>query len=185
MSDTPLIFNHTLESLLSRAFPKGVPPELKVRLRALGVDLDKPLLPAYPRTTWARCIELCAPVGFPLESREVAWRKLGERMVDGYKETMIGRAMFSTLRLLGPRRMLQRAQKNFRSGNNYTEVRITDLEPTMMEVWFNEVDDVLRHFTVGLVLAGMRAGGAVEPQVDMLHADSRGFTLRASWKEKA
>lgn len=183
MSDTPLIFNHTLQSLLSRTFPEGVPPELKARLRTLGVELDKPLLPAYPRTTWARCIELCALFGFPHESREVAWRRMGERMVDGYKETMIGRAMFTTLRLLGPRRMLQRAQKNFRSGNNYTEVRLKDLEPTVMEVWFNEMDDVLRHFTVGLVLAGMRAGGAVEPRVELLHADAQGFTLRASWKD--
>ena len=185
MSDTPLIFSHTLESLMSRAFPKGVPAELKVKLRALGVDLDKPLLPAYPRDTWARCIELSAPFSFPLERREVAWRKLGERMVDGYQDTMIGRAMFSTLRLLGPRRMLQRAQKNFRSGNNYTDVRLTEVGPTVLDVWFNEVDEVLRHFTVGLVTAGMRAGGALEPRVELVHADTEGITLRASWKDKA
>src|SRR5690242_8988274 len=110
---------------------------------------------------------------------------MGERMIDGYQESMIGRAMFSTLRLLGPRRMLQRAQKNFRSGNNYTEVRFTDVSPTSMELWFNEVDEVLRHFTVGLVLAGMRVGGAVEPQVELLHSDAKGCTLRASWKERA
>jgi uncharacterized protein (TIGR02265 family) len=185
MSQTPLIFSHTLQSLLSRAFPGGVPAELKVKLRALGVELDKPLLPAYPRDTWARCIDACAPFGFPLERREVAWRKLGERMVDGYQETMIGRAMFSTLRLLGPRRMLQRAQKNFRSGNNYTDVRLTEVGPTALDVWFNEVDEVLRHFTVGLVLAGMRVGGALEPRVELVHADTEGITLRASWKDKA
>jgi uncharacterized protein (TIGR02265 family) len=184
MPDTPLIFSHTLQSLMSHAFSQGVPPELKARLRALGMDLDKPLLPAYPREAWARCIELCAPFAFPLERREVAWRKLGERMIDGYQETMIGRAMFATLRLLGPRRMLQRAQKNFRSGNNYTEARITDVGPTVMDAWFNEVDEVLRHFTVGLLLAGMRAGGALEPQVERLHADAQGVTLRASWKDK-
>ncbi len=81
--------------------------------------------------------------------------------------------------------VLQRSQKNFRSGNNYTEVRLTDVSPTVVDVWFNETDDVLRHFTVGLVLAGMRAGGAVEPQADIHLADSQGFTIRASWKEKA
>ncbi|HYO55196.1 DUF2378 family protein [Archangium sp.] len=185
MSDTPLVFNHTVQGLFSRSFPEGVPPELKAKLRAVGVDLDKPLLPAYPRVTWARCIELGASFAFPQERGEGAWRRMGERMIDGYQESMIGRAMFSTLRLLGPRRMLQRAQKNFRSGNNYTEVRFTDVSPTSMELWFNEVDEVLRHFTVGLVLAGMRVGGAVEPQVELLHSDAKGFTLRASWKEKA
>jgi uncharacterized protein (TIGR02265 family) len=179
-----LIFSHSLQGLMSRAFPGGVPPELKEKLRAVGVDLDRPLLPAYPRDTWARCIELGAQHAFPHEPREVAWRRMGERMIDGYQETMIGRAMFSTLRLLGPRRMLQRSQKSFRSGNNYTEVRLTEVAPTVMDVWFNETGAVLRHFTLGLVLAGMRAGGAVEPQADIRLADSEGVTIRASWKEK-
>jgi uncharacterized protein (TIGR02265 family) len=182
MSEPQLIFSHSLQGLLSRAFPKGVPPEAKAKLRAVGVELDKQLLPAYPRETWGRCIEVCAELAFPQERRDVAWRKMGERMVDGYKETMIGRAMFSTLRLLGPRRMMQRSQKNFRSGNNYTEVRITDISPTEMHVWFNETNEVLRQFTMGLVLAGMRAGGAVDPQVEPLRTDAQGFTLRAAWK---
>jgi uncharacterized protein (TIGR02265 family) len=179
-----LIFSHSLQGLMSRAFPGGVPPELKAKLRTVGVDLDRPLLPAYPREAWARCIELGARHAFPREPRERSWHKMGERMVDGYQETMIGRAMFSTLRLLGPRRMLLRSQKNFRSGNNYTEVRLTDVAPTVVDVWFNETDEVLRHFTTGLVLAGMRAGGAVEPRADIHLADAQGFTLRASWKEK-
>jgi uncharacterized protein (TIGR02265 family) len=186
MSETsqPLIFSHSLQSLLSRAFPSGVPLALKERLRGVGVDLDRPLLPAYPKDTWSRCVEYGAPYAFPLEARELGWRKLGERMVEGYQETMIGRAMFSTLRLLGPRRMLLRSQKSFRSGNNYTEVRLTDVSPTTVDVWFNETDEVLRQFTLGLILAGMRAGGADEPRADITHRDAQGMTIRASWKEK-
>ena len=182
MSETAFVFNHTIQGLFSRTFPDGVPPALKEQLRAVGVDLDKPLLPAYPTETWGRCIELGARAAFPEERREVAWRRMGERMIDGYQDSMIGRAMFSMLQVLGPRRMLQRAQKNFRTGNNYTEVRFSDVSPTELELWFNETDDVLRHFTVGLVLAGMRAGGAREPQVRLYGTDAGGFTLRASWK---
>lgn len=37
------------------------------------------------------------------------------------------------LQVLGPRRTLQRAQKNFRTGNNYTEVRFSDVSPTEMD----------------------------------------------------
>ena len=125
MPETPLVFNHTIQGLFSRTFPDGVPPELKVQLRTVGVDLDKPLLPAYTIATWSRCIDLGAWAAFPEERREVAWRRMGERMIDGYQDSMIGRAMFSMLRVLGPRRMLQRARKNFRSGNNYTEVRFS------------------------------------------------------------
>jgi uncharacterized protein (TIGR02265 family) len=180
----PLIFSHTLQSLLSRAFPSGATPELKERLRTVGVELDRPLLPAYPKDTWSRCVEYCARYAFPREPRELGWRKMGERMVDGYQETMLGRAMFSTLRLLGPRRMLLRAQKNFRSGNNYTEVRLTDVAPTVLDVWFNETDEVLRQFTLGLIVSGMRAGGADEPRADITHRDAQGMTIRATWKEK-
>ena len=184
MPETPLVFNNSVQGLFSRTFPDGVPPELKAQLRAVGVDLDKPLLPAYPATTWARCVDLGARAAFPEERREVAWRRMGERMIDGYQDAMIGRAMFSMLQLLGPRRMLQRSQKNFRTGNNYTEVRFSDVSPTEMELWFNETDEVMRHFTVGLVLAGMRAGGADEPQVRLHGTDAKGVTLRASWKPK-
>ncbi|MET0404635.1 MAG: DUF2378 family protein [Cystobacter sp.] len=184
MSETPLIFNHTIQGLFSRAFPQGVPAPLKVQLRGAGVELDKPLLPAYPVEAWCQCIALSAPVAFPGDLPSVAWHKLGERMIDGYQETMIGRAMFASLRLLGPRRMLQRARRSFRSGNNYTEVEFTDVSDTEMNLWFNETHDVLRHFTAGLVMAGMRMGGAELPKVAILHTDSRGVTFRASWAAK-
>ncbi|MBM7112345.1 DUF2378 family protein [Archangium primigenium] len=181
MSDTPLIFHHTIQGFFSRAFPGGVPPGLKAQLRTAGVDLDKPLLPAYPMETWSRCIELSAPFAFPDDMPQEAWRRLGERMIDGYQETMIGRAMFATLKLLGPRRMLQRSRKNFRSGNNYTDVVLSDVSPTEMDLWFNETHEVLRHFVAGIVLAGMRVGGAEAPHVDVLRTDARGVTYRASW----
>ncbi|WNG22714.1 DUF2378 family protein [Cystobacter fuscus] len=184
MSDTSLVFNHTVQGLFSRAFPQGVPASLKEKLRAAGVDLDKPLLPAYSIKTWSQCVVLSAPVAFPNELPSVAWHKLGERMIDGYQETMIGRAMFASLRLLGPRRMLLRAKRSFRSGNNYTEVQFTDVSETEMDLWFNETDEVLRHFTAGLVMAGMRMGGAELPQVGILHTDSRGVTFRATWAQK-
>lgn len=184
MSETPLVFNHTVQGLYSRAFPQGVPALLKEQLRGVGVDLDKTLLPAYPMETWSRCITLSAPVVFPNELPSVAWHKLGERMIDGYQETMIGRAMFASLRLLGPRRMLLRAKRSFRSGNNYTEVQFTDVSETEMDLWFNETHEVLRHFTAGLVMAGMRMGGAELPRVAILHTDARGVTFRASWAQK-
>jgi uncharacterized protein (TIGR02265 family) len=183
MADPLLVFSQAFEGLVVRGLSGSVSPELKAQLRAVGVDLDKPLLPAYPRETWARCIALCGQATYPGEPREGAWLKLGERMIDGYQETFIGRAMFGTLKLLGPRRMLARTQRTFRSANNYTEVRLTDVSPTQVDMWINEVDDVLRHFTLGLVLAGMRAAGASGVQGSILSTDAQGVTFRTSWSE--
>jgi uncharacterized protein (TIGR02265 family) len=57
--------------------------------------------------------------------------------------------------------------------------------PTVLDVWFNETDEVLRQFTLGLILAGMRSGGAEAPEASITHRDEQGMTIRASWKEKA
>jgi uncharacterized protein (TIGR02265 family) len=184
MADQLLIFSHAVEGLFSRGLAGRVTPELRARLREVGVDLDHTLLPAYPRETWARCIQLAAETLLPHEPPEVAWRLLGERMVDGYQETFVGRAMFATLRLLGPRRVLGRTRQNLRSANNYTEVRVADLAPTVVELWLNETHPTLRVFCQGLLLAGMRASGAQDPMVECLLADDTGVTFRATWRGK-
>ncbi|HEX8701438.1 MAG TPA: DUF2378 family protein [Myxococcaceae bacterium] len=178
-----LVFDHTVEGLFLRGLNGQVTPRLKEKLRQAGLDLDRPLLPAYPFEVWKRCIGLAAQELFPEASEPEAWRRLGERLVEGYRETVMGSAMFTLLKVLGPRRTLERAQKNFRSGNNYTEVRFTDVSPTVVDVWMNDTD-LVSHFTRGAMQAGMRTSGAPELQVNILHSDGQGTTYRVSWRER-
>ncbi len=178
-----LIFDHTIEGLFLRGLTGQVTPRLKLKLRQAGVDLDRPLLPVYPFEIWVRCIGLAAQELYPDVPEPEAWRRLGERMIEGYRETVMGSAMFTLLQALGPRRTLERAQKNFRSGNNYTEVRFTDVAPTVVDVWMNETD-MVRFFAQGMIQAGMRTSGAPELQVNILHCDAQGTTYRVSWREQ-
>ncbi len=178
-----LIFDHTIEGLFLKGLTGQVTPRLKEKLRQAGLDLDRPLLPAYPFEVWRKCIGLTADELFPGLPEQEAWRRLGERLVEGYRETVMGSAMFTLLKVLGPRRTLQRAQKNFRSGNNYTEVRFTDVSPTVVDVWMNETEPT-SHFTRGAMQAGMRTSGAPGLQVNILQSDSQGTTYRVSWRER-
>jgi uncharacterized protein (TIGR02265 family) len=178
-----LVFDHTIEGLFLRGLAGQVTVRLKEKLRQAGVDLDRPLRSAYPFEVWMRCIGLAAEDLFPSLPEAESWRRLGERMVDGYRETVMGSAMFTLLKVLGPRRTLERAQKNFRSGNNYTEARFTEVSPTVVDVWMNDTDQ-MRFFIQGMILAGMRTSGAPELQVNIRHFDTQGTTYRVSWSER-
>src|SRR4051812_37387064 len=113
-----LVFDQTREGLFVRGLEGRITPSLRLHLREVGVDLERKLLPAYPFETWCSCVRLAARELYAGAPEEQAYLALGERMVDGYRSTMMGRALFSVLQLLGPQRVLSRVQQSFRSGNN-------------------------------------------------------------------
>ena len=45
----------------------------------------------------------------------------------GYEKTLVGSALTAMLRVLGPKRTLERMTRNFRTANNYTEVTVEAL----------------------------------------------------------
>ena len=179
-----LVYEQTMEGLFLRGLAGRVPPGLKERLREVGLNLDRRLLPAYPFELWCTCVRLAAEALHPEETAEGAYHLLGERMVDGYRETLMGRAQFSVLQLLGPRRVLLRTQQSFRSGNNYTEARLSTLAPNALEVWMNEAGPT-RYLVRGALLAGLRASGALDPQVVVAGFTPEDVTYRVHWKERA
>jgi uncharacterized protein (TIGR02265 family) len=176
-----LVYEHTMEGLFIRGLAGRVTPALKERLRAVGLNLDR-LLPAYPFGTWCSCVRLAAQFVLADLPEEEAYHHLGERMVEGFRETLMGRAQFSVLQLLGPQRVLHRAQQSFRSGNNYTEVRLNPLGPRELEVWMNE-PGFTRYVVQGALAAGLRASGADAPEVRVEAFTEEGVTFRVSWKD--
>ncbi|MCP3142329.1 DUF2378 family protein [Pyxidicoccus xibeiensis] len=177
-----LVFPPIVEGLFVRGLTGRVTPLLKDRLRGEGLDLDRPLLPAYPLETWIRCVALTAKTLHPEEPDEVAWRLLGERMIDGYRDTLMGRALLGVMKLLGPWRMLLKAQHGFRTSNNYTEVRITERGPGEAEVWLNEPGK-LRYFKQGVMLAMSRAAGGAATGVEVRQYDDNSVTYRVTWSD--
>lgn len=174
-----VVFNHTIDGLFREALGERVTPELKVRLKAAGLNLDAKLLPAYPFDTWMKVLELTCQVLFPALPMDQAMFRVGESLLDGYQKTFLGRAVLGMVRVLGPRRTLVRATQNFRSGNNYTEAKVTEVDVNVHDLWMNEVGP-WPTFTAGIIHAAMKATG-VAPRIDILQHDGHACTFRVSW----
>lgn len=192
MSPTPsvqppaeqVVFEQAMEGLFLRALHNRVSPRCRVRLKEAGLDLDRKLLPAYPFTTWMACLKVAGEEVFSSAPEKEAQFRLGELMIDGYKETFLGRAVLGLARVLGPRRTLLRATQNFRSGNNYTVSKLVEKSPTEVELWMNEVGP-FPTFTAGIVFAAIRAAGAENLSVDVLGYDGHACTYRVTWGAEA
>ncbi|QDE66114.1 hypothetical protein BHS09_03365 [Myxococcus xanthus] len=176
-----LVFEHTLEGLFVRGLGARVTPVLRERLREVGVDLERKLQPAYSFETWCSAVRVAARELHPDVPDDVGYALLGERMVDGYRETVLGRAAFGVIQLLGPRRCVSRARQMFRSGNNYTETRLDDVSPSEVDLWMNEAG-AIRYFTQGALRAGLRAVGALHAEVQVRAFTDEGVTYRLTWR---
>lgn len=177
-----LVFEHTLEGLFMKGLMGRVSPVLRERLKAVGVDLDRKLQPAYGFDTWCSAVRVAARELHPDLPDTVGYGLLGERMVEGYRETVLGRAAMGVIQLLGPRCGVSRARQMFRSGNNYTETRLEDVSPMQVDLWMNEAGTI-RYFTRGTLLAGLRVAGARQAEVVVRDFTDDCVTYRLTWRE--
>ncbi len=182
MADELLVFEQTIEALFVRALGGKLSIECRARLRQVGLDVDQKLKPAYSFQCWMNTLRILAEEVHPKLPLPEATFKLGEAYVEGFRQTMLGRAVMSLLRVLGPRRTLARATQSFRAGNNYTETRLAELSPTQFDLWMNEVG-AFPEFTAGIIQAGMRMSGAKDLNVEPRGYDGHGCTYRISWRE--
>ncbi|MCI0569427.1 MAG: DUF2378 family protein, partial [Myxococcaceae bacterium] len=133
----PVMFGQSVEALFFRAFTGELPRTCRERLRRVGIDLERPLLPAYPIDVWLAALDIAAEELLPELSRESAYREIGRRVVKAYTSTLLGRAGLLLNGVLGPRRMLERMSQTLRLSNNFMEARLRHLGPTDVELWVN------------------------------------------------
>ncbi|MFY0573697.1 DUF2378 family protein [Cystobacter fuscus] len=182
MADELLVFEQTIEAVFVRALHGRLSPACRERLRQAGLDVEQKLRPAYPFASWMTFLRIVAEELYPQLPLEESAFKLGEAYMDGYRETMLGRAVLSLLRVLGPRRALMRATQHFRSGNNYTESRLKELGPCKFELWMNEVGS-LPSFTAGIIHAGLRTAGVEHLRIELTGYDGHACTYCINWSD--
>lgn len=180
-----LVYVQVVEGLLQHGLHGKVSPRLKQRLRQAGIDLDRPLLPAYPVPLWMHCLSVIVDETYPGIPREEAFRMLAEAHVQGYGRTVIGRAVYGVMRLLGPRRMVQRLPQTLRATDNYTEVELVERGPTAYEMRMNSAMDS-PGYVEALFEAMLRVGGAESPKVTKTHVDPAvpSTTFLLTWAER-
>src|SRR6185369_5530629 len=95
------------------------PPEDVV----FGNTVDALFLKALGTKLSMRCVERVKEAGIDLRSKLKLL--LGNAFMDGFERTLIGKAMITAVRFMGPKRTLAKMTTNFRSSNNcmQTELR--------------------------------------------------------------
>lgn len=132
--DEPLVFGPTVEGLFVRGLAGKLTPDVVQRLRAVGLDVEKPLLPAYSRRVINDAVALVAQALYPELPVDEAWYQVGKHVAVGVKNMTLGGATLALLRILGPVRTLHRLARTFRTTNNYMQVRLTERGPGDFEL---------------------------------------------------
>lgn len=176
-SSADMVFEHTMRGLLDVAGPE-LSPDLKARLVAAGVDPDA-LLPAYGTAIYGRVLELVRQALFADRSPEEGNFAIGRAFFQRYERTLMGRAVLVAIRVLGARRMLDRMSRNFRTANNYTETRVTELGTGDCEVWFNRI--IEPHYYRGLLTEALSRAGSEQYEVLLQSHGPDGAVFRLRW----
>lgn len=180
MTERRLNFAVFYEGLFLRALAQELTPRLKERARAVGLDLDRTLEPAYDAEKFGALVELAREEVYPGLPREKGLRELGRRFLRGYVDTGLGKAMALMMRAIGPMKTLARMERNFRTGTNYVETRFTELGKTHAQLWINEVHGVAGFFA-GVLLAGAEVVGAENTEVKVVTTEGPSATFDVSW----
>ena len=153
-----LVYDIGVESLF-KGLGARLTPALKHAVRELGVDLDKRLLPAYPKSVWVRVVDEVARIVSPQLEVGEAHRQLGHAISAGFADSVMGRLMAPGVRLMGVRRVMLRLPKNLTMSNNFMRVTATETGPRSIRVEMNEAIPS-EAFLCGVIEAIGRYAGA-------------------------
>lgn len=114
----PVWFKSFVEGLYLRGLRKDLTQDHRARLLEVGINLGR-LETSYSAETFEAGLREVATVLRPTGTwHEQSWA-LGERAIIGYFDTMIGHALATALRLVGPAPSVPRLNHSFRSLANY------------------------------------------------------------------
>jgi uncharacterized protein (TIGR02265 family) len=173
-----LIFEHVVDGLLKGIGARRT-PRIEERLLEAGWGGPKKKVPAYPHATWRTFLRISREELFPNEEESAGYTKLGAMFSEGYFQTALGSAVAALARLLGPKRTLIRATQQFRSANNFTQTKVTELAPNHYQLWMNSIDQ--KDFVVGIIRRGLEIGGAKDVRVVAQLGEGNSCTFEISW----
>ncbi len=177
-----LIYGEVIEGLLQHGLRGQVSLRLRERLRQLGLDVDRPPS-SFPVLKWVQCLQAVVEETFPGMPADEAYRQLARRHMEGYGQTLLGRATVRVMRLLGPRRMVLRLPNWLSATDNYTVGVVVERGPCAYELALNS-SQTPAAYVEALFQAMLTACGAREAEVKTLEASDGGTTYALSWRER-
>lgn len=179
MSDR-YVFGVAVEALFLKALDGRVDAACRAALRDAGIDLDEPVLAAYPAEVFHRGVAIAAAAVHPGRAPEHAQFEVGRAHIDGFVSTYPGRMMLALARQLEPRTILEYTATFIRLGNNFTESRSRATGERRIELWLNHVYGV-PHWYRGIVQRGLELSGIRGVAVDHAGGDESA-TFVISWQ---
>jgi len=175
------VFEHAVDGLFRGPLRDRLSASALQALCEVGIDLSKPLLPAYSSETWGRALHIAAADLSTELPHEASWRRLGQELINGLVHTLVGGAMVNVATLLGPLRFLRRLNSTLRNADNYVEARLQDVSPTSCEVWINDVMEQPAYYR-GVLEALITLAGGREARTRLLSCEGRGAWFLAEWE---
>lgn len=121
-----VVFAQSMEGIY-RALTPHTPQERAAFLKA-GVKGDR-FDAGYPVEAWIEILDASAASRFSHLTELDRFAEVGRTFFSGFEKTLIGKALTTVAKLIGPRRMLERMTRNLRSANNFTESTLESLAP--------------------------------------------------------
>lgn len=165
-----------------RALGPRLTPKCREALAAAGLDLGKPLLKQYTAEQYESFIRLVRQHVYGELPDEAAYRRLGERFVDGYFETLLGRALKTMVRMLGPTKTMERMPHSFESGTNYVRARLEKLGP---QDFLLHVSDVGGYptYTQGSLVRALEIAGAKNVRAEFMNNANATVSYHLRWTD--
>jgi len=183
MTSEKLVHAQTVEALFVRAFENRLTPACREALKRAGLDLDRKLERSYTLEQWKDFLRIAAAHVYGGVPAEAAYYSLGERFMDAWFGTFLGKALLGVARLAGPRRMLLRAGHGFRAGNNFSDVQVVERGPTSLELRVNDVMADQPTFTAGLLARAVELAGGWRVVALPEGFDGTASTFHIRWSE--
>jgi uncharacterized protein (TIGR02265 family) len=175
-----MTYGSVVEGLLHHGLGGQVSPRLEARLHLIGVDVGRPLLPAYPVKVWMHCLWAIIEEVYPDLPPEQAFRTLGVRTTEGYGKTLVGRAVLVLARMLGPRHTLLRLPQLLASTDNWSRPEMLERGPCHFELRLNSDLDAPGYLE-GVFETLLRQAGAREPRVRVLEQGHGSTLFELKW----
>jgi uncharacterized protein (TIGR02265 family) len=115
-----------LQSLFEGLFVRALQPTgtFRDRLRDKGFDLSR-MQPKYSIHVWIDCVDIAISEVHPTLSRADGWAAIGDRFVEGYFQTLVGRMIATTLPFLSAKSFVGRSPRFISTGLEGVQQQLT------------------------------------------------------------
>jgi uncharacterized protein (TIGR02265 family) len=120
-----LIFEQSIEGMYLKGHRDKLTPQVKAALKHHGIDLDQKLKSFYPAEVVNAATVTFRKLAYgSIADDAEAYAQMGERIVDGYFDTLYGKPLVGLMKLFGLKRIIDRLPQAMSGGSNFMQVGV-------------------------------------------------------------